>query len=126
MCPNLQSSLGAETFHSSLPTCFCMQDLPAFHPPISPEERRPIRVLGLFDGIATGLVALKELGVEVTKYISSEIDTDAIFVSMVQHNEIEHVGNVSSITEKEVNQSIHALKCITLAIYGFAMLPCVD
>ncbi len=86
-------------------TFFCMQDLPAFHPTIPPEERRPIRVLGLFDGIATGLVALKELGVEVTKYVSSEIDTDAIFVSMVQHNEIEHVGDVASITEKEVSQS---------------------
>ncbi len=79
-----------------------MQDPPLFYPLIPPEERRPIRVLGLFDGIATGLVVLKELGLEVNHYIASEIDTGAIFVSMVQHNEIEHVGDVASITEKEV------------------------
>ena len=32
----------------------CSQELPAFPPAIPPQERKPIRVLGLFDGIATG------------------------------------------------------------------------
>ena len=30
------------------------QELPVFPPAIPPQERKPIRVLGLFDGIATG------------------------------------------------------------------------
>ena len=46
--------------------------------PISPEQRKPIRVLGLFDGIGTGLLVLKELGIEIDKYVASEIDPDAI------------------------------------------------
>lgn len=57
----------------------------------------------MFDGIATGLVVLKELGLEVAKYCASEIDIDAVFVSMVQHKEIEHLGDIASITEKEVS-----------------------
>ena len=61
-----------------------------------------MRVLGLFDGIATGLLVLKELGIEVECYVASEIDQDAMYVSRVQHNEIIHVGNIERITEKEV------------------------
>ena len=56
----------------------------------------------MFDGIATGLIVLKELGLEVEQYIASEIDTDAIYVSLVQHKEIIHVGDIERITEKEV------------------------
>ena len=50
--------------------------------PISPEQRKPIRVLGLFDGIGTGLLVLKELGIEIDKYVASEIDPDAIKVCL--------------------------------------------
>ena len=78
------------------------QDPPPFYPAIPPDERRKIRVLGLFDGIATGLLVLKELGIEVELYVASEIDQDAVHVSRVQHDEILHVGNVERITEKEV------------------------
>ena len=56
----------------------------------------------MFDGIATGLLVLKDLGIEVECYVASEIDQDAMYVSQVQHNEIIHVGNVKRITEKEV------------------------
>ena len=50
----------------------CFQASPPFFPPIPPEERCPIRVLGLFDGIqiATGLLVLKELGVKVEHYMA--------------------------------------------------------
>ena len=48
--------------------------------PIPLSERKPIRVLGLFDGIATGLLVLKELGFEIEKYIASEIDYEAVKV----------------------------------------------
>lgn len=49
--------------------------------PIPLAERKPVRVLGLFDGIATGLLVLKELGFVVEKYVASEIDRDAIKVN---------------------------------------------
>ena len=49
-------------------------------PPILPEHRKPIRVLGLFDGIGTGLLVLKDLGIQLETYVASEIDEDAIKV----------------------------------------------
>jgi DNA (cytosine-5)-methyltransferase 3A len=66
-------------------------------------------VLGLFDGIATGLLILKELGVEVERYVASEVDVDAIYVSKVQHDEIIHVGCIERITEKEVRVYMYIL-----------------
>ena len=49
---------------------------------------------------------LKELGLEVEQYVASEIDTDAVYVSLVQHKEIIHVGDIERITEKEVRYSV--------------------
>ena len=57
-----------------------LQYSPPTYPPIPPENRKPIRVLGLFDGIGTGLVVLKELGIELDTYVASEVDEDAIKV----------------------------------------------
>ena len=57
-----------------------MQPSPRTYPPITPEYRNPIRVLGLFDGIGTGLLVLKELGIDVEAYVASEVDLDAIKV----------------------------------------------
>ncbi|KAK0142653.1 DNA (cytosine-5)-methyltransferase 3A [Merluccius polli] len=45
------------------------------YPSISADRRRPIKVLSLFDGMATGYLVLKELGVKVERYIASEICT---------------------------------------------------
>lgn len=64
-----------------------------------------MRVLGLFDGIGTGLLVLKELGLEVEKYIASEISPEAIIVSCVRHHDIVHVGDITKITNKEVGQT---------------------
>ena len=61
---------------------FFFQEPPKFYPPISAEERKPIRVLGLFDGIGTGLLVLKELGIEVELYVASEIDPDSVKVNV--------------------------------------------
>ncbi len=72
------------------------------YPPVPPKERRPLRVLGLFDGIGTGKVVLDELGFAIDKYVSSEIDLDAINVCRVHHKEIVHVGDIREITENEV------------------------
>ncbi|XP_078482133.1 DNA (cytosine-5)-methyltransferase 3A-like [Ciona intestinalis] len=64
-------------------------------------ERKPIRVLSLFDGIATGFVSLKQLGIKVEVYFASEIDHEAICVSEIRHPRIvKHVGDVCEITDK--------------------------
>lgn len=64
------------------------QASPPTYPPIEPESRKPIRVLGLFDGIGTGLLVLKELGIEIDNYVASEIDQDAIKVSYKEQERI--------------------------------------
>ena len=61
--------------------------------------RKRIRVLSLFDGISTGLVALKSLGLDVATYYSSEVDEDAMKCSKRNHPEIVKVGDVRNITE---------------------------
>lgn len=74
-------------------------------------------MLGLFDGIATGLLVLKELGVELERYVASEIDQDAIYVSKVQHNEVIHVGCIEGITEKEVRMYLHVIPYVHYQIF---------
>jgi site-specific DNA-cytosine methylase len=37
-------------------------------------NKKPFRVLSLFDGISGGQIALKELGIEPDEYLASEID----------------------------------------------------
>ncbi len=36
------------------------------------------------------------------KYVASEIDSDAINVSCIQHKDIMHVGDIRKITKKQV------------------------
>ena len=73
--------------------------------PVPPENRQPLRVLSLFDGIGTGLFALKELGLHVQVYIASEIDENATRVVKVQHGEdnvVQFVGDIEQITPEQV------------------------
>ncbi|TNN43623.1 DNA (cytosine-5)-methyltransferase 3A [Liparis tanakae] len=71
------------------------------YPPVSAEKRKPIRVLSLFDGIATGLLVLRDLGMQVGKYVASEVCEDSITVGMVRHQgRIMYVGDVRSVTRK--------------------------
>lgn len=78
---------------------------PYIFPAVPPEERRPIRVLSLFDGIASGFQALKELGVEIEVYYASEIDEQAIQVAKVQHGDkIQHVGDITQISRDEIEE----------------------
>ncbi|XP_077345246.1 DNA (cytosine-5)-methyltransferase 3A-like isoform X3 [Lithobates pipiens] len=73
------------------------------YPPIPAEDRKGIRVLSLFDGIATGLLVLKSLGIEVERYIASEVDEAAITVGTVRHpGEITYVGDIQEITGKQI------------------------
>ena len=75
-------------------------DPPPLPPPLS--DRRPLRVLALFDGIGTGMLVLRELGLEVEKYVSSEIDTEAVRVARRHFPEITHVGDIESITRAQI------------------------
>lgn len=61
-----------------------------------------MNVLSLFDGISTGLVVLKELGIEVDNYFASEIKKDAISVSKANHPEIIHLGDIKSIKASDL------------------------
>ncbi|XP_033484566.2 uncharacterized protein LOC117258142 isoform X2 [Epinephelus lanceolatus] len=73
------------------------------YPSIPADQRRPIRVLSLFDGIATGYLVLKDLGFKIERYIASEICEDSIAVGMIKHaGKIEYVNDVRSITRKHV------------------------
>ncbi|XP_041655746.1 uncharacterized protein LOC121517786 isoform X2 [Cheilinus undulatus] len=75
------------------------------YPSIPADLRRPLRVLSLFDGIATGYCVLKELGFKVEKYVASEICEDSLLVAEANHGrKIFHVGDARSITEKQLQQ----------------------
>ncbi|XP_066563050.1 DNA (cytosine-5)-methyltransferase 3A isoform X4 [Amia ocellicauda] len=80
-------------------------DPPKLYPPVSAEKRKPIRVLSLFDGIATGLLVLKDLGIQVDRYIASEVCEDSITVGIVRHQgRIMYVGDVRNVTRKHIHE----------------------
>ncbi|XP_070834714.1 DNA (cytosine-5)-methyltransferase 3A isoform X3 [Chaetodon trifascialis] len=80
-------------------------DTPKLYPPVMVEKRKPIRVLSLFDGIATGLLVLKELGIEVDRYVASEVCEDSITVGIVRHQgRIMYVGDVRNVTRKHIHE----------------------
>ncbi|KAM3617476.1 uncharacterized protein V6R79_006695 [Siganus canaliculatus] len=75
------------------------------YPSIPASQRRPLRVLSLFDGIATGFLVLKELGFKVETYVASEVCEDSVAVATISHDgKIFHVGDVRSITEEQINK----------------------
>lgn len=51
-------------------------------------------MLSLFDGMSCGQIAFKQLGVEVDRYISYEIDKYAISVTQLNFPNTEQCGNV--------------------------------
>ncbi|XP_077345236.1 DNA (cytosine-5)-methyltransferase 3A isoform X3 [Lithobates pipiens] len=78
---------------------------PKLYPPIQADKRKPVRVLSLFDGIATGLLVLRDLGIQVDRYIASEVCEDSITVGMVRHQgKIMYVGDVRNITRKHIQE----------------------
>ncbi|XP_023652416.1 DNA (cytosine-5)-methyltransferase 3B-like isoform X1 [Paramormyrops kingsleyae] len=78
-------------------------EAPMTYPAVPAEKRRPIRVLSLFDGIATGYLVLKDLGFKMDQYIASEICEDSISVGAVRHEgKIQYVHDVRNITRKDI------------------------
>uniref|UniRef100_A0A4X2L8T2 DNA (cytosine-5-)-methyltransferase n=1 Tax=Vombatus ursinus TaxID=29139 RepID=A0A4X2L8T2_VOMUR len=79
--------------------------VPKLYPAVPASRRRPIRVLSLFDGIATGYLVLKDLGIKVDKYIASEICEDSIAVGTVKHGGIiKYVHDVRNITKRQIDE----------------------
>ncbi|XP_075820005.1 DNA (cytosine-5)-methyltransferase 3C-like [Microtus pennsylvanicus] len=85
-------------------------DLEEFEPPkvfpaIPAARRRPIRVLSLFDGIATGYLVLKDLGIKVEKYVASEVCAESIAVGTIKHEgQIKYVDDVRNITKGNIDE----------------------
>ncbi|XP_062396864.1 DNA (cytosine-5)-methyltransferase 3B isoform X2 [Sardina pilchardus] len=76
---------------------------PKIYPAVPAEQRRPIRVLSLFDGIATGYLVLRDLGFKVDMYIASEVCEDSISVGAVRHEgKIQYVHDVRNISRKDI------------------------
>ncbi|ERE71411.1 DNA (cytosine-5)-methyltransferase 3B isoform 1 [Cricetulus griseus] len=85
--------------------CQSCREPPKLYPAIPAAKRRPIRVLSLFDGIATGYLVLKELGIKVEKYVASEVCTESIAVGTVKHEgQIKYVNDVRKITKKNIEE----------------------
>ncbi|XP_033334169.2 DNA methyltransferase 3 isoform X1 [Megalopta genalis] len=81
---------------------------------------RRIRVLSLFDGLSTGLLVLRKLGLTVDVYYASEIDPDALMVSATHFGDrIVHLGDVRDITKEKIKE----MAPIDLLIGGS---PCND
>ncbi|KAM9342374.1 uncharacterized protein KZ484_015079 [Pholidichthys leucotaenia] len=75
------------------------------YPSIPAKERKPVRVLSLFDGIATGFFVLSQLGFKIEKYVASEISEDAIAVATIKHKgKITHIGDVRNITPERLRE----------------------
>lgn len=78
---------------------------PKIFPAVPAEQRRPIRVLSLFDGIATGYLVLRDLGFKVDHYVASEVCEDSISVGVVRHEgKIKYVHDVRNITKKNIQE----------------------
>ena len=60
-----------------------------------------MKVLSLFDGMSCGRIALDQLGMPVEKYYASEIDKYAIQVSQANYPDIEQVGDICNLDQKE-------------------------
>jgi len=59
-------------------------------------------VLSLFDGIAAGRQALKNLAVPVDNYYGSEIEKSAIAIAKHNHPDIQELGDVTKVTGDEI------------------------
>lgn len=83
---------------------------------------QPINVLSLFDGIATGRIALERAGIKVDKYYASEIFQPAIDVAMDNYPDTIQVGDVTKLNITEYDNKIDLLiggsPCTNLSIAG--------
>lgn len=67
-----------------------------------PKFDRPIKVWSLFDGMSCAGITLKELGIVVDTFVSSEIDTHAIRAEKQNFPDMIQVGSVTDINVSEL------------------------
>ena len=78
-----------------------------------------INVLSLCDGMSCGQIALKNIGINVDKYYASEIEKNAIKVTMDNFPNTIQLGDVVQLSENVV--FLETLPRIDLVMFGF---PC--
>ena len=61
-------------------------------------------VLSLFDGIGTGMLALKNAGIQIDKYYASEIESKPIETALKNHNGIIELGDVNGIEVEKLGK----------------------
>jgi DNA-cytosine methyltransferase len=63
-----------------------------------------MNVLSLFDGISTGQLVLRNLGLKIDKYYASEIDKSAIQVTQKHFPETIQLGDITKINGKDLDK----------------------
>lgn len=58
-----------------------------------------MNVLSLFDGISCGQIALERVGIKVDNYYASEIDENAIKITMKNYPDTIQLGDICNIKE---------------------------
>lgn len=61
-----------------------------------------MKVLSLFDGISSGMVALERAGIPVERYVAYEIEPNAIKISKKNYPQIEQCGDVTQPQDKGI------------------------
>lgn len=80
-----------------------------------------MNVLSLFDGISTGQLALRELGIKVNKYYSSEIEEKPIIITQKHFPSTIQLGDVRKINLfdlEKINLLIGGSPCQTFSSFG--------
>ena len=67
--------------------------------------------LNLCSGGETGRQAVKELGLPVTNWLTSEVDKFAIKVANDNHDDLIHLGDIRTVIEKTKNLPIDVMLC---------------
>ena len=69
-----------------------------------PLVKKPLRVLSLFDGISSPLLALKSLNFAVEIYVASEISSKAIHVVDAHHPQVYQVGDIEKLSADRIEE----------------------
>ena len=83
--------------------------------------KEKINVLSLFDGISCGQIALERAGIGVENYFASEIDKNAIQITMANYPNTNQLGDVRNLTiEKslEIDLLIGGSPCQSFSSVG--------
>lgn len=67
-------------------------------------ENGGINVLSLFDGMSCGQLALERVNVKVRNYLASEIEPNAIKVTLKNYHNTKQIGDVTKLKGKKLNK----------------------